>query len=145
MAIGNVTNVNETSIKTIKLVAAAARSVGDPVEISTGNATHGVNNDASLSDNTNVKRVAVAMQSAASGAVYEAAVEGTVTMTVPSATYTKGNAIKYFDGTMADSGAVAGDSTGEVGDNVVGTILEGGTTVTSIKVTLLGKAVTKTT
>lgn len=143
--IGNVTNVNETSVETIKLVAAAARSVGDPVEISTGNTTYGVSNDASLTDNTNVKRVAVALQNAASGAVYEAAVKGTVTMTVPSGNYTTGYGIKYHDGAMADTGAAAGDFTGEVGDNVVGIIKEGGTTVTSIKVTLLGAAVTKTT
>ena len=36
MSHGIATNTNDTSVRTIKLVAAAARSKGDPVTISTG-------------------------------------------------------------------------------------------------------------
>lgn len=145
MSIGQVMVANGNSQKTIKLVAAAARSKGDPAIISTGNATEGVNNDASLADNTNIYRVVVAAQSAASGAVYSAYTEGTVKMTVPSGNYTKGNGVLILDGAVADAGAVAQDASGEATNTHFGIIHTGGTSVTEITVTLFGHAITGTT
>jgi hypothetical protein len=145
MSVSVVTNVNETSQKTIKLEAVSARKVGDFVQIDVGSTTTGVNKDADLSDNTNVKRVAVCMQDAAVGDVYTACVEGTVKCTITSATVTKGHGLRYHDGDIVTTGSAAGDASGEVGDNLVGIIVEGGASVTSIRATLYGYAVTKTT
>lgn len=142
MSHGIATNTNDTSVRTIKLVAAAARSKGDPVTISTGNATEGVSNDASLADNTNVYRVAVALGDAASGDVYEAAVEGTVDVTVPSGTYTAGNGLHIINGAVADSSAAAEDASGEAANNDFAIVRETGTTVTTVKATLFGFAIT---
>lgn len=140
-----VNSKNSEVSRTIKLVAAAARKKGDLVGISTGNTTHGVNNDASIADTTTPTRYACANQDAASGAVYSAVEKGTVRLTVPSGTYTTGHGLKMHDGAITTTGSAAGDATGEIGDNLIGIIKEGGTTVTQITATLYGFAVTPTT
>lgn len=145
MSVGIVTNANETGVQTQKLVAAAARSKGQLVRISTGNTTYGVNDDITIADDTNVYRVAVVNQDVASGSVYDAVHKGTVTLTVPSGTYTTGHGLKILDGAIASTGAAAGDSSGEVGDTSFAIIKEGGTSVTSIRATLYGFAFTATT
>lgn len=139
-------NVKNTEVtRLIKLVAASDRSKGDLVRISTGNATHGVNNDADVADNVTVTRYAVCNQDAESGAVYSAIEKGTVKLNVPSGTYTTGNGLMINNGAIEDTSAAAGDATGEVGDNLLGIIKEGGTTVTQITATLYGFAITPTT
>lgn len=131
------------SVKTIKLRAAAARSKGDPVRIGTGHSS-GTWTDISLASDTNLYRVAVALESAASGDVYEAAVQGTVDVTVPSGTYTAGNGVKVQGGALADT-ATAATAYDDLAANIsLGCIAVGGTTVTSIKVTLTGDRITAT-
>src|SRR3990167_10947005 len=90
----------------IKLRAAAARSKGDVVRISTGH-SDGVWADVSLADDTNVYRVAVCTQKAASGEIYEAVWMGTVDITVPSGTYTAGDGLKVLDGAIASTATAA--------------------------------------
>lgn len=139
-------NTNNSEVpRLIKLVAAAARTKGDFVAISTGNTTYGINNDATLADGTTPTRYAVAAQDAASGAPYSAVEKGTVRVNVASGTYTTGHGLKVHDGVLVTTGSAAGDATGEIGDNLVGIIKTGGTTVTEITVTLYGYAITPTT
>lgn len=140
MSIGNTTDVKSTSQETEILEAAAARTSGDVVRISTGG-SNGVNVDVALADDTNVYRVAVA-PSCDSGDIKAYVVKGTVKCTVPSGTYTAGNGLHILDGALADSGAAAEAPNGVTTNNDVGVILEGGTSVTEITVTLYGTAVT---
>ncbi len=128
----------------ILLRAAAARSKGTVVRISTGHAD-GVNADVALADDTNVYRVAVANRDAASGEIYDAVFRGTTQITVPSATYTAGHGVKVFDGALASTGAAAAARDGLAANTTIGVINVGGTSVTSITVTLYGDAFTGTT
>ena len=131
-------------VSCIRLRAAAARVKGDIVRIGTGH-TDGVNVDISLADDTNVYRVAVAMEDAASGATYMAAYMGTVKCTVPSATYTAGDGLKVHNGAVADT-ATAATAFDNLSTNACfGCIAVGGTTVTEITATLYGDQHTATT
>lgn len=129
------------SAETGKLQASAARTKGDIVRISTGT-TNGVNDDLTLADDTNVYRVAVWAQNAADNEVGEVYVKGTVTMTVPSGTYTAGHGLHIVDGAVADSTAAAEDASGEVANNDFAIIVVGGTSVTEVTATLYGVAIT---
>lgn len=128
-------------VQTIKLRAAAARSKGDIIRISTGHAD-GALADVAIADDTNVYRVAVVMQSAASGDVYEAAIRGMVKATVPSGDYTAGNGLHILNGAVADSGAAAEAFTGVSTANDFAVIVEGGTSVTEVTVNLYGDPIT---
>lgn len=130
--------------ETIKLRAAAARSKGDVVRISTGHAD-GVFADVSLADDTNLYRVAVALENAASGDTYEACYKGTVVMTVPSGNYTAGHGVKVLDGALASTGAAATAFDDLAANISMGIITVGGTSVTEITVTLTGDRITATT
>ena len=130
-------------VEAIRLRAAAARVKGDLVRISTGHAD-GVNADLTLADDTNVYRIAVALEDAASGATYMAAYKGTVTVTVPSATYTAGNGLRIFDGAIDEDGTA--QAYDDLSTNThFGLVAVGGTTVTSITATLYGDRVTAAT
>ena len=137
---GVASNKHEVS-RTIKLRAAAARTRGDVVRISTGH-SDGVCADVSLADNTNVYRVAVAAENVASGDIYEAFVEGSCAVTVPSATYTAGDGLDILDGAVRDSATAAEARTGQTTLNDFAVIAIGGTTVTSVTATLFGDPIT---
>lgn len=144
MAIGQVTDVNGTSPETTMLEAAAARSKGDAVRISTGGST-GASVDLTIADDTNVYRIAVATSDMASGDVGAYVTKGTVKVTVPSASYDAGDGFTITNGVLASSSSAADDQSGEVANTDWGVILVGGTTVTEITVTLHGFACTATT
>ena len=135
---------NHEAPQYIRLRAAAARTKGDPVRISTGHAD-GVQADVALADDTNVYRIAVAAENAASGDIYNAVIKGTTKMTVASGTYTAGDGVLVVDGAVADSSSAAQDRSGEVGNNDFGIIVTGGSSVTEITVTLFGDPFTATT
>lgn len=127
--------------RVVKLRAAAARTAGDIVRISTGH-SDGVNADVALADDTNVYRVAVALEGIASGSVGLYAVEGTVRATVPSGNYTAGNGLDILDGAVRDSGAAAEAQTYQTTQNDFACILVGGTSVTEVTATLYGGPIT---
>lgn len=141
MSFTDISIKNGQEVKTRLLQASSARSAGDVVVISTGT-TDGVNADASLATNTNVYKVAVALEDIASGEVGLYATEGTVRCTVPSGTYTAGNGLHVKTGAVADSGAAAEDSTGEAANNDFAIIHTGGTTVTEVIATLFNVPIT---
>lgn len=132
---------NYQSVETKKLRAAAARTKGDVVRISTGH-TAGVNADVSIADDTNVYRVAVALENAASGDVYNVAVKGTVPVTVPSGNYTAGDGLDILDGAVRDSTAAAEANSGISTLNDFAIIVTGGTSVTEVTATLFGDPIT---
>lgn len=145
MGFGSVVGSNKHwGVETIKLRAAAARAKGDVVRIGTGHAD-GVFADISLADDTNLYRVAVANEGAASGDVYEAVVKGTVDITVPSGNYTAGHGVKVLDGALASTGAAATAYDDLAANISLGIIVVGGTSVTTITVTLTGDRITATT
>lgn len=129
------------SVETVKLKAAANRSPGDVVRISTGT-TNGVCADLTIADNTNVYTVAVVLESASTNDVYLAARKGTVKVTVPSGNYTAGNGLDILDGAVRDSTAAAEAPTGVSTLNDFAVIVTGGTSVTEVVATLYGSAIT---
>ena len=137
----NITDVSSEPVQVMYIRAAAARSKGDLVRISTGH-TSGVWVDVALADNTDVYRVAVCNQQVASGSIYQAVVKGTTSVTVPSATYTAGDGLDILDGAVRDSTAAAEAPTGQTTINDFAVILTGGTTVTSVVATLHGFPIT---
>ncbi len=132
------------SVETIKLRAAAARTKGDCVRIGTGH-TSGTFTDITLADDTNLYRVAVCLESCASGAVYEAAYKGTVDMTVPAGTWVVGDGVKVFDGALTPSAAAATAFDDLAANISLGVVNVGGVNPGSIRVTLTGDRITATT
>lgn len=149
MAIAQCTAANKDwAVETVKLRAAAARTKGDTVRIGTGH-TSGTWTDISIADDTNLYRVAVVLETVASGAVYEAATRGTVDVTVPNGTYVVGDGVKILDGALAPSAAAAtapDDLAANISIGVVNALPPaGGVNPGSIRVTLHGDRVTATT
>lgn len=142
MPTGLLGSYKEEAIKEIPLRAAAARVAGDVVRVGVGH-VDGAHVDISIADNTDVYRVAVALESAASGDIYRAAVEGTVKATVSSDTYTRGHGLHILNGTVLNSDAVAEAPTGASTLNDFALVLEDGAAgTTSIKCNLRGDAIT---
>lgn len=142
MAIQQVTAGSKyESLKTIKLEAAATRAKGDVVRISTGGAT-GCNVDLSLADDTNVYKVAVCLEAAAVGDVYEAAVEGTVLINTPSISTTVGHGVDIFDGAVRDSTTAAEARSGATTSNDFGIVVVAAASSTTQLVTLYGNTIT---
>jgi len=123
--------------------AASARSQGDPVYVGQGEGMV----DITPADDALIHCIAVADQDIASGAYGSYITKGTVTMTVPSATYVAGDGLLMLDGVVTSTGAAFPAAAGVAGEaqTVFGSIHTGGTTVTEIEVTLHGKPFTATT
>lgn len=141
MSYACITDVDNQAVETVMLQAAAARTKGDVVRISTGT-SDGVPVDLTLADDTNIYRVAVALQDIASGDVGMYAVKGTVTCTVTSDNYTAGHGLHILNGTVLNSDAAAEAPTGEATLNDFAIVETGGTAVTSVVATLYGDAIT---
>ena len=141
---GVIASTKQEPQELILLRAAAARTKGTVVRISTGH-SDGVNADIALADDTNVYRVAVVAADAASGTIYPAVLRGTCAITVPSGTYTAGHGVKVLDGALASTGAAAVARDALSTNTGFAIINVGGTSVTEITVTLFGDAFTATT
>lgn len=101
--------------------------------------------DATLADDTNIYRVAVASKDIASGDYAPYICKGPVKITVASGNYTAGHGLLILDGAVASSGATAAQpGSGQAATNFA-VILVGGTAVTEIEVLLYGDCFTATT
>lgn len=124
------------------LKAAAARSKGDVVRVK---ATSAGLVDATLADDTDLYRVAVASKDVASADYAPYVTKGPVYITVASGNYTAGHGVKILDGAVASTGATAAQPGSGEASTSFGVILIGGTSVTSIEVLLYGDVFTATT
>jgi len=113
----------------LKMKAASARSKGDPVYVDMDSDGFV---DLTIASNTTVHRIAVAGEDIASGSFGDYIVQGEVSMTVASATYTSGNGLNVTTGAVVDGGAFSADGVadeGQVDFGVVKTTVTGTTVV----------------
>jgi len=137
-------DVNDDKVEVIRLRAAAARTEGDPVWIAVPSAAGGVLDDVAISSSASVRRAAVALHDIASGDIGLYAVRGPVQMTVTSGSFTAYNGIESDGGNVEDSGGSASVNCAEANTDFA-VALESGTTVTTLRVYLLGEPYTSTT
>lgn len=128
----------------ISVRAAAARTTGDIVWLAAPSAAGGVLADVAVSSSASVRRAAVWVQDCASGAVGLVCVRGPVQATVTSGNFTLGHGIETDGGNKEDSGSAANVSCAEANTDFA-VALESGTTVTTLKIYLLGEPYTSST
>lgn len=124
------------------LKASAARTAGDLVTIAFNSDGEWV--DESIADDAVIHWYAVALNNVASGAYGSYRVKGKCTLTVPSASYTKGHGLKVHNGAIATIGGALTSLAGEA-INAFGVNSSASGTLTSVQITLHGHPCTATT
>ena len=124
--------------------AAAARTKGDVVWLAAPSAAGNVLADEAVSSSASVRRAAVWVQDCASGAIGLVCVKGPVQATVTSGSFVLGHGVETDGGKVEDSGSAASVSCAEANTDFA-VALEAGTTVTTLKIYLLGESYTSTT
>lgn len=128
----------------IAVRAAAARTTGDVVWLAAPSAAGNVLADVAVSSSASVRRAAVWVQDCASGDIGLVCVRGPVQATVTSGNFVLGHGIETDGGNVEDSGSAAVVD-GAVANGDFAVALESGTTVTTLKIYLLGMSYTSTT
>lgn len=97
---------------------------------------------AAIADDTTVYKVVVAAEDIEAGTQGLFYMAGPCVATVPSGNYTAANGLHVLNGAVADSGAAAELPNGVTSQNDFAYIVTGGTSVTSVTITLYPSAIT---
>jgi hypothetical protein len=136
-------DVNSDAQQVVRLRAAGARSRGDIVWIAAPASAGDVLADVAVSSSATVRRAAVALHDIASGDIGLYCVRGPVQATVTSGNFTLGEGIETDAGNKEANGAA--DVSGAETSIHFAVALESGTTVTTLKIFMLGMPYTSNT